>query len=149
MKIEQARQGSVEVITIVDTITDEEAEELRAVVESAICDNAGRVVLNVARTPYVDSQGLEALLACAESSRRAGQRIKLAAVTDTLREILDITELSGQFEFHADCEQAVRSYLHGSTHEVSPASGGSPGEPEFPSVGTAETEAVAASTGAT
>ena len=62
MKVEQVRQGSVEVITIVDTVTDDEAEELRAVVESAVCANAGRVVLNVARMPYVDSHGLEALL---------------------------------------------------------------------------------------
>ena len=118
MRIEQSRQGSVEIITIVDTVTDEEAEELRAVVESAVCANAGRVVLNVARSPYVDSRGLEALLACAESARRAGQRLKLAAVTETLREILDITDLTSQFEFYPDTEKAVRSYLHGSTHTV-------------------------------
>ena len=119
MKIEQLRQGSVQVVTVSDTVTEDESEELRAVVESAVQANAGRVVLNVAKVPYVDSQGLEALLSCAASCRRAGQRLKLASVNETLREILEITDLDTQFEYFADAEQAVRSYVGGSVREVS------------------------------
>ena len=111
MKIEQIRQGSVEVVTVVDTVTEDEAEELRTVVESAVHANAGRVILNMTRTPYVDSRGLEALLACAESCRLSGRRLKLVGVADTLREIFEITDLEPHFEFFPDTEHAIRSYV--------------------------------------
>ena len=119
MKIEQIRQGSVEVVTVVDTVTEDEAEELRTVVESAVHANAGRVILNMTRTPYVDSRGLEALLACAESCRLSGRRLKLVGVADTLREIFEITDLEPHFEFFPDIEHAIRSYLSASAREAS------------------------------
>lgn len=119
MKIEQIRQGSVEVVTVVDTVTEDEAEELRAVVESAVHANAGRVILNMTRTPYVDSRGLEALLACAESCRLSGRRLKLVGAADTLREIFEITDLEPHFEFFPDVEHAIRSYLSASAREAS------------------------------
>ncbi len=119
MKIEQIRQGSVEVVTVVDTVTEDEAEELRTVVESAVHANAGRVILNMTRTPYVDSRGLEALLACAESCRLSGRRLKLVGVADTLREIFEITDLEPHFEFFSDTEHAIRSYLSASAREAS------------------------------
>ena len=119
MKIEQIRQGSVEVVTVVDTVTEDEAEELRTVVESAVHANAGRVILNMTRTPYVDSRGLEALLACAESCRLSGRRLKLVGAADTLREIFEITDLEPQFEFFPDTEHAIRSYLSASAREAS------------------------------
>lgn len=119
MKIEQIRQGSVEVVTVVDTVTEDEAEELRAVVESAVHANAGRVILNMTRTPYVDSRGLEALLACAESCRLSGRRLKLVGAADTLREIFEITDLEPHFEFFPDVEHAIRSYLSASAREGS------------------------------
>ena len=119
MKIEQIRQGSVEVVTVVDTVTEDEAEELRTVVESAVHANAGRVVLNMTRTPYVDSRGLEALLACAESCRLSGRRLKLVGAADTLREIFEITDLEPEFEFFPDIEHAIRSYVNASARESS------------------------------
>ncbi len=119
MKIEQIRQGSVEVVTVVDTVTEDEAEELRTVVESAVHANAGRVIVNVTRTPYVDSRGLEALLACAESCRLSGRRLKVVGATDTLREIFEITDLEPHFEFFPDIEHAIRSYVSASAREAS------------------------------
>ena len=119
MKIEQIRQGSVEVVTVVDTVTEDEAEELRTVVESAVHANAGRVILNMTRTPYVDSRGLEALLACAETCRLSGRRLKLVGAADTLREIFEITDLEPHFEFFPDIEHAIRSYVSASAHEAS------------------------------
>ncbi len=119
MKIEQIRQGSVEVVTVVDTVTEDEAEELRTVVESAVHANAGRVIVNMTRTPYVDSRGLEALLACAQSCRRSGRRLKLVGATDTLHEIFEITELEPHFEFFPDIEHAIRSYVSASAGEAS------------------------------
>ena len=119
MKIEQTRQGSVEVVTVVDTVTEDEAEELRIVVESAVHANAGRVILNMTRTPYVDSRGLEALLACAESYRLSGRRLKLVGAADTLREIFEITDLEPHFEFFPDTEHAIRSYVSASAREAS------------------------------
>ncbi len=119
MKIEQIRQGSVEVVTVVDTVTEDEAEELRTVVESAVHANAGRVILNMTRTPYVDSRGLEALLACAESCRLSGRRLKLVGAADTLREIFEITDLEPHFEFFPDIEHAIRSYVSASAREAS------------------------------
>ena len=46
-----------------------------------------------------------------EEQRSAGQTAKLAGLTDTCREILDLTDLLGEFEQFDTVENAVRSFL--------------------------------------
>ncbi|HYE01655.1 MAG TPA: STAS domain-containing protein, partial [Phycisphaerales bacterium] len=77
----------------------------------AMPKSRGRLVLDAAAIPFVDSAGLEALVQAAEELAESGQTLKLCGVGETLREVLDLTELSGLFEYFADVGDATRSFL--------------------------------------
>ncbi len=111
MKIDRTRVGSVGVVAPRGSVTHAEAEELVTAIAMTRQSSSGRVVLDLSSVPYVDSRTLEALLDFADQQRDAGQTAKLAAVTETLREILDLTELSREFELFDTVDNAVRSFL--------------------------------------
>ena len=71
----------------------------------------GRFVLDASALAYADSKGLETLVEVQEELARAGQSLKLCGLNETLREILDLTELAPRFENYNDVGSAVRSFL--------------------------------------
>lgn len=108
--IEQ-RQGAVTVIKPEGPCTLEQAEALCNAALPKVRPQLGRLVLDLSASPYVDSQGLEALLDLADEMDRCGQTLRLAGVSATVAEVLDLTGLTNRFEFHEDTNRAVRSFL--------------------------------------
>jgi anti-anti-sigma factor len=111
MKIDRSRVGSVGVVAPRASVTQAEVDEFTAAIGITRQTSGGRVVLDLSKVPYVDSRALEAFLEFAEQQRAAGQTARLAAVTDTCREILDLTDLLGEFELFDTVDNAVRSFL--------------------------------------
>jgi len=111
VKIDRLKVGSVSVIAPHGAITQTETEELSAIIETTRPPAAGRVVLDMGDVPFADSRALETLWDFADRQRTAGQAAKLAAVADTFREILDLTDLLGEFEIFDSVDSAVRSFL--------------------------------------
>jgi len=111
MRIERSRVGSVGVVAPQGSVAQTEVVELVAAIRLTRQSSGGRVVLDLSRVPYLDSRALEALLDFSEEQRSAGQTAKLAGLTDTCREILDLTDLLGEFEQFDTVENAVRSFL--------------------------------------
>lgn len=111
MKIDRQKVGSVGVVAPHGSVTQAEVEEFVSAVEMTRQSAAGRIVLDLSGVPYADSVALEALLDFADRQRSAGQSAKVAGLTDTLREILDVTDLFGEFEPFDSVETAVRSFL--------------------------------------
>ncbi len=111
MKVRRSRNGSVEVIGPQGPIQRGDLDELQAALRTGLADRGGRLVLDVSRVPYMDSAALELLLELATDRRGAGGALKLAAITPTCREILDLTGLLGEFEVFETPEDAVRSFL--------------------------------------
>ena len=66
-------------------------------------------VLDLAKTRFIDSDGLEALLWLKAQSEELFGRVKLAAADDVCRKILEITRLAHRFECHADLPAALKS----------------------------------------
>ncbi len=112
MKVEVQQHGSVLLIVPRGAITDGELEDLQ---RSLGADDArgggGRQVLDMSQVPWVDSAGIEFLIQFAASAPSAGLRPRLAAMTDTVREALDLTETLKRFYRFDTVESAVRSYL--------------------------------------
>lgn len=111
MKIDRLKIGSVGVIAPHGAITQAEADELTAAIETARQPSAGRVVLDMSDVPFADSRGLETLLDFADRQRSAGQAAKMAGLGETCREIFDLTDLLGKFEMFDSVDCAVRSFL--------------------------------------
>ena len=111
MKIVEQRQGAVTVIRPSGPLTAAEVPQLRAHVDREVQGNLGRVVLDMAEVPYVDSAGLETLLDLTEQMGHGAQVLKLCGVNKTVREVLALTDLAALFDLFDDANTAVRSFL--------------------------------------
>lgn len=111
MDILESREGAVTIVKPLGPLCLGDAEEFRRRVDEIRLRSLGRFVVDCTAVAYVDSQGLEALLTATEGLSDSGQSLRLCTVNETLREVLELTELSGQFEYYADVNTAVRSFL--------------------------------------
>ncbi|MAE66190.1 MAG: hypothetical protein CMJ18_18120 [Phycisphaeraceae bacterium] len=111
MEIQEQRQGAVSVIKPVGPLSADDAERFKECLVEVLDRSLGRFVVDVSAVAYVDSTGLEALVDVTEMLAESGHALKLCAANETLREVLDLTDLSKMFESFEDVNSAVRSFL--------------------------------------
>jgi anti-sigma B factor antagonist len=109
MPIQQ--RGAVVVVRPTGPLTGTEAEAFKTRIRELLHENLGRVVIDVSALPYVDSSGLESLADLAQELAQSGKGLKLCAANETLRQVIELTGLSPQFEHFEDTNAAVRSFL--------------------------------------
>lgn len=111
MEIQEQRQGAVTVLRPLGALIRDDAEAFRQRLAEARSRCFGRVVVDASSIPYVDSAGLEMLVDVTEQLAESGHALKLCGVNETIREVLDLTDLTSLFEYFEDINSAVRSYL--------------------------------------
>jgi len=111
MRIHEQRSGAVTVLKPEGPILEADAAALRQKLVETLGASLGRFVLDMSAVPYVDSKGLEALVEVTEEMSRSGQALRLCAPNKTLREVLELTDLSSMFDHFEDTNTAVRSFL--------------------------------------
>ena len=109
--IQEQCHGAVTVLKPDGPLLQEQATQMAEATVSRIRAMLGRLVIDLSSSPYIDSAGLEALLDLADEIDKCGQTLRLAAVSATVREVLDLTGLTNRFEYHEDTNLAVRSFL--------------------------------------
>ena len=87
----------------------EEADELRRVV-LGLLNESNRIVLNLAWTAYLDSSGVDTLVASFISARHRRAEIKFAALSPAVRRVLTSTNVDRLFEVYDSTEEAVKSF---------------------------------------
>ena len=112
MRIETNRHGAVTVIHPEGpVITEEDATQLRTEAFDVLGQTLGRFILDVSEMTFVDSFGLETLVDITDELSAGGQSLKLCGISDTLREILAMTDQISKFQQFEDVQSAVRSFL--------------------------------------
>ncbi|WP_428388268.1 STAS domain-containing protein [Mucisphaera sp.] len=111
MEITQSQVGAVGVLTLKGALVGDAAGTLREAAEPMQRKTMGRMVLDLAAVPFIDSQSLEALLDLTEAMSASGRVLKLAAANALIREVLSLTDLDGHFEHYLDVNAAARSFL--------------------------------------
>lgn len=111
MEIERQLIGAVTVLRPVGPLIDQDAEAFGRAVDEAMADSMGRFVIDGAAVPFADSKGIEALLDAAEAVSDTGRLLRLCGITDTLREVLELTGVSSLIDFYEDASDAARSFL--------------------------------------
>lgn len=111
MQIVEQIQGAVTVLKPDGPLSAEDADVFARRAAGAAERSMGRLVIDATAVPFADSRGLESLLDLAEKLDEGGRSLRLAGACETLREVLDVTGLSGRFEFYAEARDAVRSFL--------------------------------------
>jgi len=112
MRIEQQKHGAVTVIRPRGPVNNEaDAGLLKETGFELLGKTLGRFVLDASDMPFVDSNGLEALVGLTEELNAGGRSLCLCGAGETLREILSLTEQTPMFSLHEDVQSAVRSFL--------------------------------------
>ena len=110
MNLQEQVQGAVTVLRLQGPLIQEDAEQFLSRLNQVMSKSLGRFVVDAAGIPFVDSQGLEALVDAAEELSKGGRSLKLSGVNETLREVLDLTDLASMFDIYEDVNTAVRSF---------------------------------------
>jgi anti-sigma B factor antagonist len=92
----------------------EEAADLRERVKEMLA-TIKQIVLNLGGVSYIDSGGLGTLVGLYTSARSSGGEIKLANLTQRVRDQLQITKLVTVFEVFESEEKAVASFAERAT----------------------------------
>ena len=111
MKIEQQQVGTVDVLTPLGALVDQEAEDFLKLLVERTKSPSARVVVSMQEVPYMDSTAVEELLTATEGLADRAMNLKLANVPPACREILELTGVSGRFSFFQNVQDAVRSFL--------------------------------------
>ena len=111
MEIREQQHGAVKAIAPQGPLCLADAIEFQKTAAAMLSATMGRCIIDLSATPYLDSQGLESLLSLTETLGDSGQFLKLCGVCETVREILELTDLASSFEQYDDITSAVRSFL--------------------------------------
>lgn len=111
MRFSEYERGAVKVLKPEGPLRGDDAQEFRDRVVEMAEGSSGRCVVDVSAVQYVDSKGLQALVDAGEHVLHTGRRLKLCGVAEIVRQVLDLTELSPEFEYFANVNAAVRSFL--------------------------------------
>jgi anti-anti-sigma factor len=111
MKVDTHRQSGVTIIAPHDALTESSCPELQAALASEGLATDARVVVDMSQVPFVDSAGIEFLLRLAGNVEAGALRPRVVALTETVREALDLTQVLKRFFIFDSVEAAVRSYV--------------------------------------
>jgi anti-anti-sigma factor len=111
VNISQHRHGAVTVVRPEGPLAGDDAEGVRHHLLETIADTLGRCVLDASAIAFVDSKGLEALLDVSELMAQSGQTLKMCGLNETVRQVLELTDLAPMFEYFEDAIGAARSFL--------------------------------------
>jgi anti-anti-sigma factor len=110
MKVDTTPHGMVTVVVPHGPLVADELSDFRRAVESATQRHGGRVVIDLADVPYLDSGGIETLLNLYTAQRWSTGGTKLAKLTETCREALDLTDVLPRLDVFDNVENALRSF---------------------------------------
>ncbi len=98
------------VLRIDGELAGEDVAVARKAVESAIEQKQiVDFVVDLDQTPFIDSEGLEALLWMKQRCEEHFGQLKLARLDDTCRKIMQITRLDHRIECHGNLEAALKT----------------------------------------
>jgi len=108
MKIDEQTRGDVLLISASGRLDSGSAGELEAVLPPRVQTNA-KIVVSLADVPYVSSAGLRVLLMGAKAARAKGHKLVLSGLSESVREVFDISGFSAIFSIEPDVDAALAS----------------------------------------
>lgn len=111
MKVDIEKHGTVTVIAPTDSLIESALPDMREALEETAGGAGTRRVIDMSNVAFVDSLGIEFLLDHAGNNAGGPIQPRLAALSDTVRESLHVTETLRSFVVFESVEAAVRSYL--------------------------------------
>lgn len=111
MEIQEQRQGAVTVVKPCGPLCGPDADQFRTHADALMRRTLGRFVVDASAIQFADSRGLEVISDLGRELSHSGQALRLCGAGETLREILEVTEIDPFVEYFQDVTAAVRSFL--------------------------------------
>ena len=83
------------------------APELRTIVTDAVAGGSNRLVVDLARTQFLDSSGLGALIAGLKTTRQAGGDLRIACPNEQVLLVLELTQMNTVLRPYPTVEAAL------------------------------------------
>ena len=107
-------ERTVDDVTILDLdgrlTIDAGAEQLRDTIKRLATQGRAKVLINLAKVPYVDSGGLGELVHSLVSARKTQGEVKLMGLTSRITDLLAITRLVTVFDTYETERDALGSF---------------------------------------
>ncbi|HEX5004321.1 MAG TPA: STAS domain-containing protein, partial [Gemmatimonadales bacterium] len=102
--------GGVFVVQVEGQLIVGNRQELKATIQQAL-DNAERKLLvDFAKTGYIDSSGLGALVSISKKVREQGGELRLSGLNEDLRSLFELTKLDTLFAIADNSTQALAGF---------------------------------------
>jgi len=102
--------GEVAVIRLEDELTADNVGRFHALSEGPLADGIRNFVLDMEKTEYLDSAGLEAIVELLERLEAAGGQLKCSGLGACCRKVFEVTRLDRRIERFESLIDAVRSF---------------------------------------
>jgi anti-anti-sigma factor len=110
VKVETQLHGIVAVVVPHGPLVGDELSDFTRAVVEATQRKGGRLVIDFSDVAYLDSAGIEVLLGLYTGQDSAMGGPKLARLSETCREALDLTDVLPRLDVFDTVENALRSY---------------------------------------
>lgn len=109
-KCHEFADGSIVVIDIPQRLTLDTADQLKQLLKDYVEKDVVRFVINLAQTDYMDSSGLGAIVSKIAQTRANNGDIRLAAVSDYVANLLELTHIIQILQVFDTPDEAVTSF---------------------------------------
>ena len=111
MAVKEKIIGDVAVLSVSGNLMGgNETQEIHTVVKSLIADGIKKVVIDLSKVKWLNSQGLGVLMASFTSLRNANGNLRIAGATDKVNSLLMITQLITIFDNYETVDRAVATF---------------------------------------
>jgi anti-anti-sigma factor len=110
MRITTQDYNDITVVELNGEFTTEFVSFFEDNIQHVIGRGQAGIVLDMSNVGFIDSAGLEALLALHDRCHENTRTLKLAAMDENCGKILEVTRLAGDFDTYEELAQAVKSF---------------------------------------
>ncbi len=111
MKFSSRQVANIVVIDIEGKILLGDGDvEIKQAVDEHLAQGRKKIILNLAKVPYIDSAGLGEIIRCYTAIRKSGGDLKLLAPNQRLIDLLGVTKLVNVFDWYGDESSALESF---------------------------------------
>jgi anti-anti-sigma factor len=111
LKIDTLSIGSNVVLTLNESLTYKNCEEMETLFGSLTGSNKGRIIIDMQAVPFLDSRALELLLSMNDTLNGMGGSLRLFGLNSVCQDTFIATRLINVFHIYPDMQHALRMEL--------------------------------------
>jgi anti-sigma B factor antagonist len=110
MSFSVSTRGDICIVEVEGQLIVGNRQELKQKVLDEMEKGSRKVLVDFARTGYIDSSGLGALVSLAKKIREMGGDLRLANLNDDLQTLFELTKLDTMFQISQTRERALENF---------------------------------------